>query len=53
MNYTVEDLDRVMEETKASYQEVKAALEAGMNAHIAKPIDIPKMLETLAKILPA
>ena len=28
MNYTVEDLDRVMEETKASYQEVKAALEA-------------------------
>ena len=28
MNYTVEDLDRVMEETKAPYQEVKAALEA-------------------------
>ncbi|MCR5073674.1 MAG: DUF4342 domain-containing protein [Clostridiales bacterium] len=28
MNYTVEDLDRVMEETKASYQEVKAALGA-------------------------
>ncbi len=28
MNYTVEALDRVMEETKASYQEVKEALEA-------------------------
>ena len=27
MNYTVEALDRVMEETKASYQEVKEALE--------------------------
>ena len=34
-------------------EDVKAALNAGMNAHIAKPIDIPKMLETLAKILPA
>ena len=34
-------------------EDVKAALDAGMNAHIAKPIDIPKMLETLAKILPA
>ena len=34
-------------------EDVKAALDSGMNAHIAKPIDIPKMLETLAKILPA
>ena len=33
-------------------EDVKAALDAGMNAHIAKPIDVPKMLETLAKILP-
>ncbi|MBR0060078.1 MAG: response regulator, partial [Selenomonadaceae bacterium] len=33
-------------------EDVKAALDAGMNAHIAKPIEIPKMLETLAKILP-
>ena len=34
-------------------EDVKNALDAGMNAHIAKPIDVPKMLETLAKILPA
>ena len=34
-------------------EDVKNALEAGMNAHIAKPIDVPKMMETLAKILPA
>ena len=32
-------------------EDVKAALDAGMNAHIAKPIDVPNMLETLAKIL--
>ena len=34
-------------------EDVKAALDAGMNGHIAKPIDVPKMMETLAKILPA
>lgn len=34
-------------------EDVKNALEAGMNAHIAKPIDVPNMLSTLAKILPA
>ena len=34
-------------------EDVKNALEAGMNAHIAKPIDVPSMLATLAKVLPA
>ncbi len=34
-------------------EDVKAALDAGMNAHIAKPIDVANMMETLAKILPA
>ena len=34
-------------------EDVKAALDAGMNGHIAKPIDVEKMMETLAKILPA
>ena len=29
----------------------KAALEAGMNGHIAKPIDVPKLLELLDEIL--
>ena len=29
----------------------KQALEAGMNSHLSKPYDIPKMLETLGEIL--
>ena len=32
-------------------EDVKTALNAGMNGHIAKPIDIPKMLEVLAEVL--
>ena len=27
------------------------ALAAGMNGHLAKPIDVPKLMTTLAKIL--
>ena len=27
------------------------ALEAGMNGHIAKPIDVPKLLELLRELL--
>ena len=34
-------------------EDVKAALDAGMNAHIAKPIDVANMMTTLAKILPS
>ena len=29
----------------------RAALDAGMNGHIAKPIDIPKLLELLKDVL--
>ena len=32
-------------------EDVKAAEDAGMDGHIAKPIDVPKMLETLSGIL--
>ena len=32
-------------------EDVKAAKEAGMNGHIAKPIDVQKMMETLQKVL--
>lgn len=32
-------------------EDVKNALAAGMNGHIAKPIDVPKLLATLAGIL--
>ena len=34
-------------------EDVKTALDAGMDAHIAKPIDVANMMQTLAKILPA
>jgi len=34
-------------------EDVKAALDAGMDGHIAKPIDVANMMTTLAKILPA
>ena len=32
-------------------EDKRAALEAGMNGHIAKPIEIPKLMETLKEIL--
>ena len=32
-------------------EDVQAARDAGMNDHIAKPLDVPKMMETLKKIL--
>ena len=28
-----------------------AAADAGMNGHIAKPLDVPKMMVTLAEVL--
>lgn len=34
-------------------EDVQAAEQAGMNAHIAKPLDIPKMMETLEDVLKA
>jgi len=32
-------------------EDVQAAKDAGMNAHIAKPIDVPSMMKTLAEVL--
>ena len=32
-------------------EDIRAAEEAGMNGHIAKPIDVPKMMETLTDML--
>ncbi len=33
-------------------EDIKRAKEAGMNDHIAKPLDLPKMLETIRRVLP-
>lgn len=32
-------------------EDIQAAKDAGMNSHIAKPIDIPQMIETLTEVL--
>lgn len=32
-------------------EDVQAAKNAGMNGHIAKPIDVQKMIEVLAEVL--
>ncbi len=32
-------------------EDIQTAKEAGMNSHIAKPLDIPKMIETLTEVL--
>ena len=32
-------------------EDIQRAKAAGMNSHIAKPIDIPQMIETLTEIL--
>ena len=33
-------------------EDIKRAKEAGMNDHIAKPLDLPKMIETIRRVLP-
>ena len=32
-------------------EDIKAAKDAGMNSHIAKPIDIPKMIEAISQVI--
>ena len=32
-------------------EDAQAAAEAGMNGHIAKPLDVDKMMETLQEVL--
>ena len=55
----IRDLDRedaknipIIAMTANAFEEDKTnALNAGMNAHVAKPLDIPKLLATLKKYL--
>ena len=35
----------------AFVEDIQAAKDAGMNSHIAKPIDIPQMISTLTEVL--
>ena len=42
---------RLTEDERRAFEDKCAALEAGMNGHIGKPIGIPKLIETLKKIL--
>ncbi len=49
---TKKDIEKMKEEIEYRKLVVrKEALEAGMNGHIAKPIDIPKLMELLGEIL--
>lgn len=42
----------VMPQTANAFEEdKKMALDAGMNAHLAKPYDVPQITGTLAKLL--
>ena len=45
------DIPIVAVTANAFEEDRKLALEAGMNGHLAKPYDIPKMLETLTDLL--
>ena len=42
---------RVAVTANAFDEDRKIALEAGMNAHLAKPYDVPKMMETISLLL--
>ncbi len=45
------DIPIVAVTANAFEEDRKLALEAGMNGHLAKPYDIPKMMETLSQLL--
>ena len=41
----------VSDSSNAFAEDIQTAKDAGMNSHIAKPIDIPKMIATLTEVL--
>ena len=47
----VSDIPIIAMTANAFDEDKKAAFAAGMNGHIAKPIDIPKLMELLTEIL--
>lgn len=47
----VSDIPIIAMTANAFEEDKKAAMDAGMNGHIAKPIDVEKLIETLKEIL--
>ena len=47
----ISDIPIIAMTANAFDEDKKAALAAGMNGHIAKPIDVPKLMELLTEIL--
>ena len=50
-NPTLAHIPIVAMTANAFNEDKQAAKEAGMNAHVAKPIDVANLMETLTKII--
>ena len=50
-NKVAADIPIIAMTANAFTEDIQTAKEAGMNSHIAKPLDIQKMMETLTEVL--
>ena len=51
LNLRMDEIQQLNRELSHSREELRDALDAGMNGHISKPIEIPKLLEALQQLL--